>query len=76
MISVRLSSSDRLYLTKAEADWLAETIRQELICQTATQANRPVVVADLSLTAAEAWRLIDRLVPITEETVDWQNEGF
>jgi len=75
LIIVKLSVSDRLFLTKAEADRLVEAIRQELVCRTATQANEPVVVADIPLTVAEAWRLIDRLVPIKDE-VDWQNEGF
>ena len=74
-MSIALSSSNRLFLNQAEADRLADQIRQKLICRTATQANEPVVVADLSLTVAEAWRLIDGLVPIEDE-VDWQNEGF
>jgi hypothetical protein len=75
MISIALSPSNRLFLNQAEADRLAETIRQKLICRTTTQADEPVVVADILLTVAEAWRLIDRLVPIEDE-VDWQNEGF
>jgi len=75
LLSIALSSSNRLFLNQAEADRLADQIRQKLICRTATQANEPVVVADLSLTVAEAWRLIDGLVPIEDE-VDWQNEGF
>lgn len=75
MISIAVSSSNRLFLTKAESDRLAETIRQKLVCRTTTQANDPVVVADRSLTTAEAWRLVDKLVPI-EDGVDWQNEGF
>ena len=75
LIAVRLSPSDRLYLTKAEADRLAETIRQELVCRTTAQTDDLVMVADAPLTAAEAWRLIDRFVPIEDE-VDWQTEGF
>ena len=76
MISIALSSSDRLFLNEAEADRLANQLRQELVCRTATQANEPVVVADISLAPAEAWRLIDRLESLTEETVEWQTEGF
>ena len=76
MITVRLSPSDRLFLNQAEADRLAETIRQELICRTADQVDDLVVVADIALAVAEAWRLTDRLDSITDETVDWQNEGF
>ena len=71
MITVRLSSSDHLYLTQTEADRLAEQVRQELVCRRADQ----VMVADTPLTAAEAWRLVDKLVPI-EDGVNWQNEGF
>jgi len=76
MISIAVSSSDRLYLTKAEADRLAETIHQILVCRTAAQANDPVMVADILLTAAEAWRLIDRLESLTVEEIDWAVEGF
>jgi hypothetical protein len=75
MISIALSSSDHLYLTPSEMDRLAETIRQELICRTTDQADDLVMVADISLAVTEAWRLIDRLVPIEDE-VDWQNDGF
>jgi hypothetical protein len=75
MIPLAFSSSDHLYLTKAEADRLANQLRQELVCRTTTQADDLVMVADISLTVAEAWRLIERLVPI-EDQVDWQNEGF
>lgn len=76
MISVALSSSDRLFLTKAEAGRLANQLRQELVCRTADRTGDLVVVADLSLTAVEAWGLVDRLNSITDETIDWQNEGF
>ena len=77
MIPIRLSSSDRLYLTQAEADRLVEQVRQELICRTTTQANEPVVVADIPLTAAEAWRVVDKLEDsLAEAEVDWQTEGF
>jgi hypothetical protein len=77
MITANLSPSNRLYLTKAEADRLADQIRQELICRTATQADGPVVVADISLTAAEAWRLLGELEKVRPDTeIDWQNEGF
>ena len=77
MISIAVSSSDRLYLTEAEAGRLAETIRQELVCRTATQADHLVVVADLSLTTAEAWRLLDKLDGLkTVGEIDWTVEGF
>jgi pantothenate kinase-related protein Tda10 len=75
LITVALSSSDRLYLTQAEADRLAEQVRQELVCRTTDHTDEPVMVADILLTVAEAWRLVDKLVPIEDE-VDWQNEGF
>jgi hypothetical protein len=75
MISLALSSSERLFLNPTEADRLANQLRQELVCRTTTQADDLVMVADIPLTTAEAWRLIDRLVPI-EDQVDWQNEGF
>jgi len=75
LLSIALSSSNRLYLTQAEADRLIHQLRQELVCRTADQADDLVMVADISLAVTEAWRLIDRLVPIEDE-VDWQNEGF
>ena len=75
MITVNLSSSNRLYLTQAEADRLIHQLRQELVCRTADQADDLVMVANIVLTAAEAWQLVDELVPIEDE-VDWQNEGF
>ena len=75
MISIALSPSDRLYLTQTEADRLAEQVRQELVCRIADRTDDPVVVADILLTVAEAWQLVDELVPIDAE-VDWQNEGF
>ena len=77
MISFTLSSSDRLYLTQAESDRLADQLRQELVCRTAAQADGPVVVADMPLSPAEAWRVVDRLAEsLAEAEVDWQTEGF
>lgn len=75
MIGVRLSSSN-IYLTQAEADGLAEIVRQALICRTASQADDPLIVADASLTVSEAWRLLDRLEDNIDEAVDWADEGF
>ena len=74
MILVTLPSSDRFYLTQAEAGWLADDIRQHLVCRRTDQADEPVVVADTPLAPAEAWKLVDHLE--TEGTVDWQKEGF
>ena len=77
MISIELSSSGHLFLTEAEADRLAETIRQKLICRTAAQANDPVMVADILLTTEQAWRLVDKLDALkTVEEIDWAVEGF
>jgi hypothetical protein len=76
VISIEVSASDRLFLTKFEADRLAETMRQELVCRTAAQADDLVEVADISLTVAEAWRLFDRLESATVEEIDWQRNGF
>ena len=77
MIPITISSSDRLYLTQAEASRLAQQTRQNLVCRTTTQANEPVVVADIPLTAAEAWRVVDELdISLTEDHVDWDVEGF
>jgi hypothetical protein len=77
MILVTLSSSDRLYLTQAEADRLADQLRQELVCRTTAQVDEPVVVADIPLSPAEAWQLVDNLEDsLTEAEVDWQTEGF
>jgi hypothetical protein len=77
MTIITVSSENRLYLTQAESSRLAEHIRHELICRTTAQADEPVMVADVLLTSAEAWRLLDRLDNlVTEETIDWQTEGF
>jgi hypothetical protein len=77
MILVTVSSSDRLYLTLAESVRLAEQIRQKLVCRTIAQVDEPVVVADVPLTSAEAWRLLDKLGSSLEEgEIDWLVEGF
>ena len=35
------------------------------------------MVADIPLTAAEAWRVVDKLEDsLAEAEVDWQTEGF
>jgi hypothetical protein len=71
------SATGHLYLTPAEADRLADHIGKELVCRTAAQANQPIMVADISLTAAEAWQLIDRLEGfLIEGKNDWPTEGF
>lgn len=61
LISITVSSTDRLYLTKDEMARLAEQVRQTLVCRTAAQVNDPVVVADVVLTPGEAWRLLEKL---------------
>jgi hypothetical protein len=71
-----LSPSGHLYLTKAEADRLAGQLRQELVCRTTGQVADPVTVADVPLTVAEAWRLLDRLDTSNDEAVDWLKDGF
>ena len=76
MISIILSSTNRLYLSESEAGHLTDTLHQELICRTTDQATVPVVVADICLTVAEAWRLVDRLDTSNDEIVDWSVEGF
>ena len=76
MISIALSPSNRLFLNQAEADRLAEAVRQKLVCRTADRTNEPVVVADTLLTVAESWRLIDRLKDSIDEAIDWATEGF
>jgi hypothetical protein len=77
VMTVSLSRSGLLFLTQTEVERLAYAFRQELVCRTTTQANEPVVVADISLTVAEAWELIDRLQCVAaNEAIDWANEGF
>ena len=61
MISIALSATDRLHLTEDEADRLADQIGKEMVCRTAAQADGLIMVADIPLTAAEAWQLLDRL---------------
>ena len=77
IIVVRPSADDHLYLTQAEMSRLVETIRQELVCRTTDRTDEPVLVADAPLTAAEAWRLVDKLEnSLTDGQVDWPVEGF
>jgi len=77
VIHITMSSSIRLYLTQAELFRLTEQIRQELVCRTADRVDDLVMVADTTLTSAEAWRLLDKLEGLlTEEMVDWPVEGF
>jgi hypothetical protein len=76
MIGVRLSPFNHLFLTQTEADSLANRLRQTLICRTIDQANHLVTLADISLTVAEAWGLLDRLDTSNNEIVDWPAEGF
>jgi hypothetical protein len=77
MMPITISCCDRLYLTQVESRRLAARIRQELGCRTTAQADEPFVVADISLTTAEAWRLADKLeASLMEETIDWAKEGF
>jgi len=77
VILISISSSDRLYLTQAESVRLIDQIHQELVCRTADQVDEPVVVADIPLTPAEAWQLVDKLEDsLTEEIFDWSVEGF
>jgi RNase H-fold protein (predicted Holliday junction resolvase) len=77
LIVIGLPPSDRLYLTLVESGRLAEQIRQELVCRTMAQADRPVVVADIPLTSAEALELVDKLEDsLMEEEIDWATEGF
>jgi len=77
LITVRLSSSGHLFLTKAEADWLVDQIRQELACRIADQVNDLVMVADIPLEPVRAWELIGKLEDLlTEDQVDWPIEGF
>ena len=59
MMPITISCCDRLYLTRAESRRLAGRIRQQLVCRTTTQADEPIVVADISLTPTEAWRLVE-----------------
>ena len=56
MIVVTISPNNRLWLTEVETSRLAEQIRQELVCRTAAEANDLVLVADIAVTAAEAWQ--------------------
>lgn len=77
IILVAISSSDRLYLTQAESVWIAEQVRQELVCRTTARVDEPVIVANVALTPAEAWQLVDTLEnSLTDGQVDWPVEGF
>jgi hypothetical protein len=77
LICIAISPSNHLFLTPFEADRLAEIVRQELLCRTVAQADKPVMVADIPLTTTEAWELVDRLKSVAvEEAVDWADEGF
>ena len=77
MIPITVLSSDRLYLSLAEASRLADQLRQELGCRTTAQAGKPVVVADIPLSPVEAWELVDKLdASLMDEEIDWATEGF
>jgi hypothetical protein len=77
LISIALSSSDRLFLNEAEADRLIHQLHQELVCRIADRTDDLVMVADILLTVAEAWRLVDKLEDsLMEGQVDWQRDGF
>jgi len=77
MIPITISSSNHLYITQVELFRLAEQIRQELVCRTTDQVDEPVMVADIPLSPAQAWQLVDELEDLlTEETFDWSVEGF
>lgn len=76
MIPIILSSTNHLFLTKAEVERLADHLHQQLTCRSINQADDLVMVADASMTVAEAWRLVDRLKDSIDEIVDWIDEGF
>ena len=59
--AVRITSTDVLVLTRSEALRLAEIVRQDLVCRTAAEIDDPIDVADITLTPAEAWRLVEEL---------------
>ena len=75
--AITISCCDRLYLTQVESRRLAGRIRQQLVCRTTADVDKPVVVADISLTTAEAWQLADQLeASLTEDEIDWAREGL
>ncbi len=77
VISITISSSSRLYLTQAELFRLTEQVRQELVCRRSDQVDEPVMVADIPLSPAQAWQLVDTLEDSLEEgEIDWAMEGF
>lgn len=82
-VHLRLSPCESLFLTTAEAIRLAEQVRQDLVCRTAAQADQPVMVADVPVTAAEAWRLVEALQQLqpgdsgpAHGLWEWITEGF
>lgn len=82
-VVLTLSPTDCLCLTRPEAIRLAEQVKQELICRTAAQVDQPIIVADIPLSAAEAWRLVDEIQQLHFEPdernraqADWITEGF
>ena len=78
MMPITISCCDRLDPSRGPSSRrLAGRIRQQLVCRTTTQADEPIVVADISLTPTEAWRLVDKLEGSpTESEINWSSEGF
>jgi len=70
MIVIYLNADSQLFLTQSEAIQLALDLESQLIA-----AANQIIIADVPLTKAEAWRLL-QTIDNTTDSVDWKTEGF
>ena len=80
-VVMNIGSHDRLYLTHDEARNLASDLEMQVVCSAGTRTM--FSVADVTVTAAEAWELVCRLGEVvnagshvTTGGAAWKREGF